>query len=81
MNLQDRSFAAKKMILGASIKIFANYSQTIAIINTLNLNWNQTLSDIFNLHKIISGGVQQVIPLECFVKGLIIFFFLFYLFF
>ena len=81
MNLQDRSFAAKKMILGASIKIFANYSQTIAIINTLNLNWNQTLSDMFNFHKVVSGGFQQVISLECLLKGLIIFFFLFYLFF
>ena len=71
MNLQDKSFAIKNMILGAYIKIFVNYSQTIAIIQTLNLNWDQKLSDMFNLHKTASGGVQQVIALECLMTGLI----------
>ena len=71
MNLQDKSFAIKNMILGAYIKIFVNYSQTIAIIQTLNLNWDQKLSDMFYLHKTVSGGVQQVIALECLMTGLI----------
>ena len=69
MNLQNKNFALKKMILGAYIKIFVNYSQTISIINTLNLNWDQQISDMFNLHKVISGGIQEVIALECLLKG------------
>ena len=69
MNLQDKNFVVKKMILGAYIKIFVNYSQTIAIINTLHLNWDQKLSDLFNIHKTVSGGVQQVVALECLLEG------------
>ena len=69
MNLQDKNFVVKKMILGAYIKIFVNYSQTIAIINTLHLNWDQKLSDLFNIHKTVSGGVQQVVALECLMEG------------
>ena len=69
MNLQDKDFVVKKMILGAYIKIFVNYSQTIAIINTLHLNWDQKLSDLFNIHKTVSGGVQQVVALECLLEG------------
>jgi len=69
VNLQDKNFVVKKMILGAYIKIFVNYSQTIAIINTLHLNWDQKLSDLFNIHKTVSGGVQQVVALECLLEG------------
>jgi len=71
MNLKDKNFAIKKMILGAYFKIFVNYSQTIAIINTLHLNWNQKLYDMFNLMKIVSGGVQQIIAVECLTTGFI----------
>ena len=69
MNLQNKDFAIKKMILGAYIKILVNYSKTLAIINMLHLNWDQKLSDMFNLHKTISGGVHQVIALECILEG------------
>ena len=69
MNLQEKEFALKTMMLGSYIKILVNYSQIIAILNTLHLNWDQKLSDMFNLHKTISGGVQQVISLECLVEG------------
>jgi len=72
MHFLDKSFAIKKMILGAYIKIFVNYSQTIAIVTTLHLNWDQILSDVFNIHKTASGGVQQVVAIECLVEGLII---------
>jgi hypothetical protein len=74
MNLKDEHFAAKKMISGAYIKVLVNYSQTIAIINTLQLDWDQKLSDLFNLHKTVSGGVQQVIAIECLIKGFKFFF-------
>jgi len=72
MHLQDKSFAIKTMTLGASLKIFVNYSQTIAIIHSLHLNWDEKLSDMFNLHKTISSGVQQVIGLECLLEGWIL---------
>ena len=54
------------MITAASLKIFMNYSQTIAILNNLNLNWK---SQIFNIHKAASGGFQQVVSVECFFTG------------
>ena len=55
------------MITAASLKIFMNYSQTIAILNNLNLNWK---SQIFNIHKAASGGFQQVVSVECFFTGI-----------
>jgi len=69
MHLLNKNFALKRMILAAYVKVFVNYSQTIAIINTLHLNWDQKISDMLNLHKSVSGGVQQVIALECLVEG------------
>ena len=64
--LKNRSFAIKKMIKAATLKIFMNYSQTIAIFNSLNLNWDVQLLNIFNMHKASSGGFQEVASLECF---------------
>ena len=64
--LADESFAVRKMITAASLKIFMNYSQTIAILNTLDLNWENKLLEIFNIHKVASGGFQEVISVECF---------------
>ena len=75
MNLKDQNLAIKKMISAAYVKVYVNYSQTIAIINTLQLNWDQQISDIFNVHKVVSGGVQQVIGLECLIQGQNFFFF------
>lgn len=69
MNLQDRAFAIKKMFLGALMKIFLDYTQTMAILNNLHLDWNQKLSDMFSIQKTFSGGIHQVIALECFAKG------------
>ena len=70
------------MIMGAYIKILINYSQTIAILNNLHLNWGQTLSEMFIIQKVASGGLQQVIALECVLKGeiMLLFVFLFLLF-
>ena len=75
LNLKKRDYVVKKMIMGASIKILVNYYQTIAILNTLHLNWNQTLLDIFNIQKTFSGGLHQMISVECIIKSLIIIFF------
>ena len=68
--LKDSSFAIKKMITAASLKIFMNYSQTITILNSLNLNWEQQLLNIFNIHKAASGGFQEVVSLECLFTGI-----------
>lgn len=61
--------AIKRMVKAAHLKIFLNYSQTITIINTLQINWNIVLSNFFSLNKTISGGTGQIITFECFVKG------------
>ena len=68
-NLSDQSFAVKKMITAASLKIFMNYSQTISILNSLNLNWEDKLLKIFSIYKGVSGGFQQVVSIECFFTG------------
>ena len=75
--LKNPSFAIKKMITAAALKIFMNYSQTIAILNSLNLNWEGLLLEIFNIHKAASGGFQEVVSLECFFTGICINYFIF----
>ena len=57
------------MINGALIKILINYSQTTAILHSLHLNWAQQIVEVFNVHQTASGGIQQVIGLECLLKG------------
>ena len=61
--------AIKRMIRAAHIKIFLNYSQTLTIINALQINWNIDLSIFFSLNKTISGGAGQILTFECFAKG------------
>ena len=60
-------------MIGAHLKIFLNYSQTITIINSLNLNWGQFLTGFFDIQKTVSGGAVQVLILECFIHGSIFF--------
>ena len=74
----DHSFAIKKMITAAYLKIFMNYSQTIAILNSLNLNWESKLMEMFNIHKAASGGFQNIVAFECFFTGININFICFY---
>ena len=68
--LKNSSFAIKKMIIASSLKIFMNYSQTITILNSLNLNWEGQLLNIFNIHKAASGSFQEVLSLECLFTGI-----------
>ena len=53
--LAKPSFAIKKMVTSASLKIFMNYSQIIAILNSLNLNWEGQILKVFSIHKVSSG--------------------------
>ena len=62
-------FAIEKMMTSASLKILMNYSQTIAILNTLNLDWEGQLLKVFNIHKAASGCFQEVVSIECFFTG------------
>ena len=75
-NFSNQSFAITKMISTASIKIFMNYSQTIAILNSLNLSWEYEILEVFNIHKVASGGFQEIVSIECFMKGKEKYFFL-----
>ena len=68
--LSKPSFAIEKMMTSASLKILMNYSQTIAILNSLNLNWENKLLEIFNIHKAASGGFQELVSFECFFTGI-----------
>ena len=58
-----------KMLTAAYLKIFINYSQCISIINSLKLDWNEIFSKFIETHKIVSGGVHQVLSLECVFSG------------
>ena len=69
MNLSNKSFAIQKMITAAYLKIFLNYSQTISIINSLHLNWNNEINYMFNLQNTVSGSFQNVISVECLMNG------------
>ena len=60
------------MITAASLKIFMNYTQNIAILKSLNLNWESTILEIFNISKAASGGFQDVVSVECFFTGITI---------
>ena len=69
MKLLETQNAVEKVLLGACIKILLNYSQSIVIIQSLNLNWNSLLSYIFMVNKIGSGNTQSTVGLECFFEG------------
>ena len=53
----------------AFFKIFINYSQMLAIINGLNLNWNEIFLNFFDAYKPISGSVHQILSFECIFSG------------
>ena len=67
----DPNFVIKKMLTAAHIKIFMNFSQTITILTSLNLNWQGHVLEMFNIHKSASGGFQEVVSVECFFTGII----------
>ena len=66
------------MITAASLKIFMNYTQNIAILDSLNLNWESKILEMFNIHRAASGGLQDVVSIECFFDGIIFLMFFFY---
>ena len=74
----DKSLVIKKMMIGAHLKIFLNYSQTITIINSLHLNWGEFVSNFFNVHNTVSGGFEWILTIECFINGSHFDFFMFY---
>ena len=69
MKFLDQEFAAQNIIISAYIKIFVNYSQFMTIINSLNLNWGDIVTGMFQIHKTVSGSLNQMISLECVLKS------------
>ena len=65
----NQSIVLQKIITAASLNIFMNYSQTITIINSLDLNWENQMLEIFNIYRTVSGGFQQIVSIECFFTG------------
>ena len=81
--LSNPNVLIRQMITAASLKILMNYTQNIAILNTLNLNWGSKILEMFNIHKASSGGLQDVVSIECFFTGIfgpIVVFFYIYIF-
>ena len=69
MRLLDKNFAIEKFLKAAYFKILINYSQTIAIINSLKLDWSQIFLDVFQAQKVASGSLHQIIAIECIITG------------
>ena len=68
---QDQAFAFKKIMLAACMNIFVNYSQNMALINILNLNWKEIATNMFQVHKAVSASVHQMISFDCLIQGFI----------
>ena len=66
----DQDYAFQKILKTTVIKIFVNYTQNMAIINTLNLNWKDIALNMFKVHQAVSGSLHQIISLECFIRGI-----------
>jgi len=69
MKLLNKEYAVEKLLVGARMKILLNYSQSIAIIQSLNLNWNSILSYIFLANKAGSGNAHSIAGIECLFEG------------
>ena len=67
--VKNESFAVRKIINSAYFKIVINYSQTIAILNSLKLNWNEIIAQYFQIHKMASGSIDQILSIECILYG------------
>ena len=64
-------YAIQNVMISATLKIFLNYSQSITIINYLNLDWKILASHIMPFYKVSSGNVSQMMALECFVSSIV----------
>lgn len=54
----------------AFFKIFVNYMQTISIINSLKLNWDDVWSQLFQVQQISSGSLEKVMALDCIYESI-----------
>lgn len=69
MKLKEKEYAFQKIFMAAYFKIFINYAQTIAIFANLNLKWNETLFNFFQVFRTTSGNWQEIITLDCLFDG------------
>ena len=70
MNLLDKEYAMENKLKAAFFKILINYSQCIAIINSLKLNWSEILLNLFQTQKVVSGSMHQAFSIECLIEGI-----------
>jgi len=56
-------------MFSAYTKILLNFSQIIAIIGSLNLDWGSLFTQLFPFYKIASGNLHQMISYECLISG------------
>lgn len=68
--LSDKKFATQQIFSAAYIKILINYLQTISIIKSLRLNWQQVWSQFFVFQEVASGGIGRALNLECIIEGI-----------
>ena len=66
---EDQDFVVEKIMISACMKILVNYTQSMAIIKTLNLNWKEIVNNLFQVHKTTSGSINEMISLECLIQG------------
>lgn len=57
----------------AYIKIFINFLQLVSFSNSLNLKWNFSLIQFFQMQKSFSGSILKAFSLDCLISGIYIF--------
>lgn len=66
---KDLDYTIQKNFKGALMKILLNYSQGIAIINSLKIDWGNLFGNLFRSTKMASGNAYEVVSLECVIEG------------
>ena len=61
-----------EFLSSAYLKIFLNYLQLLSLIGNLDLKWTKSMSQIFDIGKIMTGSFLQVISFDCLFKGKLI---------
>lgn len=67
---KDMKFTVQQNFKGALMKILLNYSQGIAIINSLKINWGNLFGNLFRSAKMASGNAYEVVSLECIIESI-----------
>lgn len=64
-----RKYIEVSMTGQAAIKVIMNFNQTVAIINSYNINWPEVLSDLYIFVQNLVPTIVDEFSVECMVKS------------